>query len=58
MFFFLLLFYRHCSEKGEGWRQQIKIAHHVIPNAKTNVGSHNGGTSSGDTYEDEDSAVR
>ncbi|GBL84836.1 hypothetical protein AVEN_93861-1 [Araneus ventricosus] len=46
---------RYCSERGESWRQQIKVAHHVVPTMKS---SQNGGGSSGDTYEDEDSAVR
>lgn len=49
---------RYCSEKGESWRQQIKIAHHVIPTLKGPLSSQNGAGSSGDTYEDEDSAVR
>ncbi|GFW09482.1 CABIT domain-containing protein [Trichonephila clavipes] len=44
---------RYCSERGEAWRQQIKVAHHVLPTMKST-----GAGSSGDTYEDEDSAVR
>ncbi|GFS42616.1 CABIT domain-containing protein [Trichonephila inaurata madagascariensis] len=44
---------RYCSERGETWRQQIKVAHHVLPTMKST-----GAGSSGDTYEDEDSAVR
>ncbi|KAG8196685.1 hypothetical protein JTE90_006593 [Oedothorax gibbosus] len=47
---------RHCSERGELWRQQIKVAHLVLPTMKNPSSS--GGASSGDTYEDEDSAVR
>ncbi|XP_015923756.1 uncharacterized protein [Parasteatoda tepidariorum] len=49
---------RYCSERGESWRQQIKIAHHVMPTLKTSSSSQNGAGSSGDTYEEEDSAVR
>ncbi|XP_054717054.1 uncharacterized protein LOC129226469 [Uloborus diversus] len=48
---------RHCADNGEHWRQQIKVAHHVVPTMQASS-SRNGGTSSGDTYEDEDSAVR
>lgn len=49
---------RHCRDHGDTWRQQIKVAHHVIPYLKEQGSSDSRSPSGGDTYEEEDSAVR